>query len=215
MADKLTPQQQMAVASRGGKLLVSAAAGSGKTKVLVDRLLGFLTQTHDPANLDEFLIITFTRAAAEELRARIAKEIAEALGAEITAITDDCDRSGWRGYMRCGMDAMKTSTRPLQPFETEKPLGAYKLVIVGSPVWAGRCASPIRALLKRRGLEMENVAYVVTRSTTQRSEEVYDQMDMYTGQAHRLAVSLRPDSEGYEFWRNDFIQNVRRLLEND
>ena len=50
---------------------------------------------------------------------------------------------------------------------------------------------------------------------TQRSEEVYDQMDMYTGQAHRLAVSLRPDSEGYEFWRNDFIQNVRRLLEND
>ena len=117
--------------------------------------------------------------------------------------------------MRCGMDAMKTSTRPLQPFETEKPLGAYKLVIVGSPVWAGRCASPIRALLKRRGLEMENVAYVVTRSTTQRSEEVYDQMDMYTGQAHRLAVSLRPGSEGYEFWRNDFIQNVRRLLEND
>ena len=139
---------------------------------------------------------------------------AEYPGAEITAITDDCDRSGWRGYMRCGMDAMKTSTRPLQPFETEKPLGAYKLVIVGSPVWAGRCASPIRALLKRRGLEMENVAYVVTRSTTQRSEEVYDQMDMYTGQAHRLAVSLRPDSEGYEFWRNDFIQNVRRLLEN-
>ena len=68
MADKLTPQQEMAVTSRGGKLLVSAAAGSGKTKVLVDRLLGFLTQTHDPANLDEFLIITYTKAAASELR---------------------------------------------------------------------------------------------------------------------------------------------------
>ena len=70
MADKLTPQQQMAVTSRGGKLLVSAAAGSGKTKVLVDRLLGFLTQEHDPANLDEFLIITYTKAAAAELRAQ-------------------------------------------------------------------------------------------------------------------------------------------------
>ena len=57
MADKLTPQQEMAVTSRGGKLLVSAAAGSGKTKVLVDRLLGFLTQTHDPANLDELSLI--------------------------------------------------------------------------------------------------------------------------------------------------------------
>ena len=121
--------------------------------------------------MSDILCIYYSRTGHTR---RAVKEIAEALGAEITAITDDCDRSGWRGYMRCGMDAMKTSTRPLQPFETEKPLGAYKLVIVGSPVWAGRCASPIRALLKRRGLEMENVAYVVTRSTTQRSEEVYD-----------------------------------------
>ena len=125
--------------------------------------------------MSDILCIYYSRTGHTR---RAVKEIAEALGAEITAITDDCDRSGWRGYMRCGMD-------------------------------------PIRALLKRRGLEMENVAYVVTRSTTQRSEEVYDQMDMYTGQAHRLAVSLRPDSEGYEFWRNDFVQNVRRLLEND
>lgn len=51
MADKLTSQQEMAVTSRGGKLLVSAAAGSGKTKVLVDRLLGFLTQTAGPGQL--------------------------------------------------------------------------------------------------------------------------------------------------------------------
>ena len=77
MADKLTPQQQMAVSSRGGKLLVSAAAGSGKTKVLVDRLLGFLTQEHDPANLDEFLIITYTKAAASELRGKIAAKLTE------------------------------------------------------------------------------------------------------------------------------------------
>ena len=58
MADKLTPQQAEAVRNRGGKLLVSAAAGSGKTKVLVDRLLSYLTDPTDPADLDEFLIIT-------------------------------------------------------------------------------------------------------------------------------------------------------------
>ena len=69
-------------------------------------------------------------------------------------------------------------------------------------------------VLKRRGLEMKNVAYLVTRSTSQRSEEVYDQMDMYVKDAHRMAVSLRPGSEGYEFWRNDFVQNVRRWLDN-
>ena len=57
MADKLTPQQALAVSNRGGKLLVSAAAGSGKTKVLVDRLMSYLTDPSDPANLDDFLII--------------------------------------------------------------------------------------------------------------------------------------------------------------
>ena len=68
MAEKATPQQRMAVQNRGGKLLVSAAAGSGKTKVLVDRLMGYLTDPVQPANLDEFLIITYTKAAASELR---------------------------------------------------------------------------------------------------------------------------------------------------
>ena len=77
MADKLTPQQHMAVTNRGGKLLVSAAAGSGKTKVLVDRLLRYLTDPADPANLDEFLIITYTKAAASELRGKIAAKLTE------------------------------------------------------------------------------------------------------------------------------------------
>ena len=77
MADKLTPQQKMAVENRGGMLLVSAAAGSGKTKVLVDRLLRYLTDPRDPANLDDFLIITYTKAAASELRAKIAAKLTE------------------------------------------------------------------------------------------------------------------------------------------
>ena len=77
MADKLTPQQAMAVENRGGTLLISAAAGSGKTKVLVDRLMMYLTDPVDPANLDEFLIITYTKAAASELRGKIASKLSE------------------------------------------------------------------------------------------------------------------------------------------
>ena len=82
MADKLTPQQQLAVEDRGGRLLVSAAAGSGKTKVLVDRLLSYLTDPVSPANLDEFLIITYTKAAASELRAKIASKLTERIAQE-------------------------------------------------------------------------------------------------------------------------------------
>ncbi len=82
MAEKLTPQQSQAVHNRGGKLLVSAAAGSGKTKVLVDRLLTYLTDPRDPANLDEFLIITYTKAAASELRGKIAAKLTERIALE-------------------------------------------------------------------------------------------------------------------------------------
>ena len=77
MSEKLTPQQKLAVENRGGKLLVSAAAGSGKTKVLVDRLMSYLTDPVDPANLDDFLIITYTKAAATELRGKISEKLTD------------------------------------------------------------------------------------------------------------------------------------------
>ena len=77
MKNELTPDQLLAVENRGGKLLVSAAAGSGKTRVLVERLMDYLTDPQDPASLDEFLIITYTRAAASELRTKIARELTD------------------------------------------------------------------------------------------------------------------------------------------
>lgn len=76
MAVKRTPEQEAVVKNRGGGLLVSAAAGSGKTRVLVERLLDRIL--YEEKNINEFLIITFTRAAAEELRGRIAGELNEA-----------------------------------------------------------------------------------------------------------------------------------------
>ena len=76
MADiQLTAQQRGAVEDRGGSLLVSAAAGSGKTKVLVERVFAYLTEEH--CHIDDFLIITFTRAAAAELRTKLAAELAK------------------------------------------------------------------------------------------------------------------------------------------
>ncbi len=69
MSVQLTTQQQAAVDNRGGELLVSAAAGSGKTRVLVERLLDRVEQ--EGLDVDRFLIITFTKAAASELRGKI------------------------------------------------------------------------------------------------------------------------------------------------
>jgi len=75
----LTNQQQQAVYDNGGKLLVSAAAGSGKTMVLVERLMRYILDPVNPANIDDFLIITYTKAAAAELREKIGKRLNQLL----------------------------------------------------------------------------------------------------------------------------------------
>ena len=126
--------------------------------------------------------------------------------------TDGVDRQGRKGYFRSGLDAMRRSTHPLEKFESAKPLVEYRRVMLGSPVWAGRCASPVRGLLKRRGQELSRVAYVLTRGSDKRYEEVYRQMDSYTAQPHLLEASLRSGSVGYVFWRDKFIQDVQRYL---
>lgn len=75
MAVEFTPAQQNAIGSRGGSLIVSAAAGSGKTAVLVQRVLQRITDPADPVDIDSLLIVTFTNAAAAEMRERIADSL--------------------------------------------------------------------------------------------------------------------------------------------
>ena len=79
MGVELTDEQREAVRNRGGSLLVSAAAGSGKTKVLVERLFRYITDPDTRADVTDFLIITYTKAAAAELRMKIASELSERL----------------------------------------------------------------------------------------------------------------------------------------
>ena len=76
MAFNPTPEQEKAI-NRKGNILVSAAAGSGKTAVLVERVINTLKDSKRNINADELLIVTFTNAAAAEMRSRIEKRIDE------------------------------------------------------------------------------------------------------------------------------------------
>ena len=79
MGVKWTKQQQQVIDLRDRNILVSAAAGSGKTAVLVERIITMLTEEEHPVNVDELLIVTFTEAAAVEKKERIRGAIEKAL----------------------------------------------------------------------------------------------------------------------------------------
>ena len=79
MGVKWTEEQQKVISLRDRNILVSAAAGSGKTAVLVERILSKITDPEAPVDIDRLLIMTFTRAAAGEMKERISSAIESAL----------------------------------------------------------------------------------------------------------------------------------------
>jgi len=74
-----TEDQQKAILTRDCNILVAAAAGSGKTAVLVERIIKIVTDEERPTDIDKLLVVTFTNAAASEMRERIAAAISKEL----------------------------------------------------------------------------------------------------------------------------------------
>ena len=99
MSREWTENQLKAVEARGMQVLVSAAAGSGKTTVLTERVKNILSDTENPCSVSEILVVTFTRAAATEMRDRIF----DALKSEISENTEQAD------YLRRQMVLLPTA----------------------------------------------------------------------------------------------------------
>jgi ATP-dependent helicase/nuclease subunit A len=97
----LTPSQQQAL-EREGDLLVVAGAGTGKTRTLVERCLARLTQRDHPTPLDRMLVVTFTEAAASEVRRRIRERLQEHLAAD--------PDNGWLDEQLARVDAAPIAT---------------------------------------------------------------------------------------------------------
>ena len=79
MGVKWTEEQQKVIDLRDRNILVSAAAGSGKTAVLVERIIQMLTDEKHPIDVDRLLIVTFTEAAAAEMKERVRNAIEKSL----------------------------------------------------------------------------------------------------------------------------------------
>ena len=79
MGTKWTNEQLKVINTRNRNILVSAAAGSGKTAVLVERIIAMVTDKDEPIDVDKLLVVTFTNAAASEMRERLMKALSKAL----------------------------------------------------------------------------------------------------------------------------------------
>ena len=116
---KPTPAQEAAIQAAGGSITVSAAAGSGKTRVLVQRVIRLLTGD-DPVPADRLLILTFTNTAAAEMKTRISKAIDELIekhprddfyrrqqlllgSADICTIDSFCSKTVRENFFRLGI----------------------------------------------------------------------------------------------------------------
>ena len=152
------------------------------------------------------LCVYYSRTGATE---KLMREIAQELKCEIVKLDDGVNRAGVRGWLRSGMQAMSRRVPPVKPVKTAFPLDVYDLVIIGTPVWAGRCSAPVRSFLIQHGEELRKTAYVITRSSDVRYEEVFDQMDMYVKSPRASAVTIRPNTVGATFWRDEFLTSVR------
>ena len=82
MGISFTEKQQEVIDERGHNVLVSAAAGSGKTAVLVERIVKMVSDSDRPVDIDRLLVVTFTNAAAAQMRERISRALEDRLAAE-------------------------------------------------------------------------------------------------------------------------------------
>ena len=83
MATKWTRDQASVIDHRGSNLLVAAAAGSGKTAVLIERIISLVTDKDRPIDIDKLLVVTFTKAAANEMRERVGLALEDILDKDL------------------------------------------------------------------------------------------------------------------------------------
>jgi flavodoxin len=103
------------------------------------------------------LVVYYSRSGTTR---KLAKGIAESLGADIEEIVELRDRRGGRGYVRSLVEALRRRPTPISPAKQDP--AAYGLVVVGTPVWVASLSSPVRSYLLANKARLREVAFFCT-----------------------------------------------------
>ena len=130
---------------------------------------------------------------------RLGQAMADSLGADVEEIVDKKNRRGLFGFLGAGRDAL---TRRLTPIgDPERNPADYDLVAIGTPVWAGRMASPVRSYLDRQRGRLKAAAFFCTSSGSENKKALFADMGKVCGAepAAVLAVTDAEEKQGAEW----------------
>jgi len=138
----------------------------------------------------------------------IAEAVAAELGADVEQIREVHPRSGWVAYFRSAWEVFRSKTVPIRHVEMNP--SAYDLIVLGTPVWAGRMSSPLRAYIAQQGSKLARIALFCTQGGAS-GEQALRQVADLCGKmpAATLIVSERELKSGA--WREKVAGFVKAL----
>jgi len=156
--------------------------------------------------MDSKLVVFYSRTGNTR---KIAREIAEALEADIEEVEDTTDRSGPIGWLKSGRDAGQKSLTKLNPL-SKNPV-EYALVIVGSPVWNDTVSTPIRTYLTEHGDSIKQAALYVTGYTIDNSAiaHMIELLNVTPVATLRLLGKEDVKEDMYKEKLDEFISNIK------
>jgi len=140
--------------------------------------------------------------------AELAEQIAKELGAETEVIIDKKKRGGLFGWLSAGKESMKDISANID--ETKRDPAGYELVVVGTPIWAGRISTPARAYLRRYAGKFPDVAFFI--SCAGDNKGMFEDMASLAGKAPKatLFVPNKEQKSGRHVAKvNEFVEKLR------
>ena len=136
------------------------------------------------------LVVFYSRSG---MTRRVAQAFAQVIGADIQELRDTTNRGGLIGYLRSGMEATVGSLPAIAPLPVDP--GAYRRVIVGTPVWNASVSSPVRSFLVSQGPRCKEVAFFCTFGGSG-SDRVFRQMAKACGKQPIATLAIRDEEMG-------------------
>ncbi|MEA4920699.1 MAG: UvrD-helicase domain-containing protein [Clostridiaceae bacterium] len=218
MAVEFTESQKMAIESRGCSLIVSAAAGSGKTAVLVERVIGLICDKEAPCDIDSLIVVTFTNAAAAEMRQKIGSALLKKIteepnnmrlrrqltllsGARIQTVHSFCLDLVKEHFAVCGVSAdFSVADESVSADIRKQALDEVleELYIEGDSDFSSLC----KALSEEKG----------DRILTEAIEEIYDRLISHSDPMGTLYRFTSED--GQRRWKPYLLHEAGELMEN-